>query len=1018
MDQTDLRILGLDLGTSSIGWCLGEPAKIVDMGVRIFPEGMDRSRGEKSLNQDRRLARNARRQTCRRRRRKEKLKYRLIDFRLLPDDEARLATLFRENPYALRARALEERLEPWQLGRALYHLGQRRGYKSNRKTGKEKDGKVKQGITAIEKVMRAGGFSTLGAYLNSLDPYQQPIRGRYTAREMYEDEFEQILAKQEKFHPELLDVAVRKKIFEAIFFQRPLKIQRHLVGECGFEKGRKRAATATLIAQEFRLWSSINNLKILPGDGMERFLTDEERRALYGALKDKKQLGWEKVRGLLGLFEADKINLEKVRKSGMLGNQTVDLIKPVVGARRWKALEDREKEALISDLIHPMEELALNRRLTQKWQFDDKTAKKLIKKRAELPKGYMRLSQKAMRAIVHFLEFGDTRLERGYNYAEACERAGYEHTQPMQKRALDRLPFPGVNAKKRSQDTASLVDTSDLRNPMVERALFQVRKVINAIVSEYGKPDIIRIEMARDLKRNAKQRKNLQEQQEKNAAANLKAEEFLKEIGIARPTRSDKLKYRLWKECNRVCPYSGNAINAHDLFTQPIYEIEHIIPYSRCLDDSYMNKTLCRRNENRRKGNQTPWEAFHGNEAEYQGILRRARRLPYPKFRRFGENVTEYTHDFVSQQLNETRYIAVKTKEYLEQLGIAIQAVKGGTTALLRRAWGLNNILDASGEKTRLDHRHHSIDALVVAYTSPDAVRKINTHASANTDGEIRIKDYPPPILDMRKKVEAKISNLIVSHKSQRKIKGALHKEFLYSLASEVDERGIPVVAIRKRLTEMKEPDLKHIRDDKIKALAIEHLNKSKNYGDAFKNPDNPFGIKTKTGKFQKIHKVRLVYNRTVTSIGKIMKNSNNKQRNVWTNSNHHMELVEYSDKRNKKKWRGYVVSTLEATLRNATNGKEPVIKTDFESNQRFLVALHQNDMVSLKHEGQEKICRVKSISISGNEIDIEFKEHWNADIKTQNRIRFFSANTLKEADLKLLEINPIGKIIVIKIIA
>ena len=1015
MDKTHLRILGLDLGTSSIGWCLGEPAKIVDMGVRIFPEGMDRSRGEKSLNQDRRLARSIRRQTCRRRRRKEKLKYRLIDFRLLPDDEARLATLFRENPYALRARALEERLEPWQLGRALYHLGQRRGYKSNRKAGKEKDGKVKQGITAIEKVMRAGGFSTLGAYLNSLDPHQQRIRGRYTAREMYEHEFEQIWAKQEKFYPELLDIAARKKIFEAIFFQRPLRIQRHLVGECSFEQGRKRAATATLIAQEFRLWSSINNLKILPGNGMERFLTDKERRALYGVLKDEKQLGWEKVRGLLDLFEADKINLEKVRKSGMLGNQTVNLIKPVVGAKRWEALTKREKEALINDLIHPMEDCALNRRLIQKWEFDAAIATKLIKKSAELPKGYMRLSQKAMRAIVHFLEFGETGFGRGYNYAEACEKAGYEHTQPSQQGALDRLPFPGVNAKKRGQHTASLVDISDLRNPMVERALFQVRKVVNAIISEYGKPDIIRIEMARDLKRNAKQRKNLKEQQEKNEAANLKAEEFLKERGIAHPIRSDKLKYRLWKECNRVCPYSGNAINYHDLFTQPIYEIEHIIPYSLCLNDSYMNKTLCRRNENRRKRNQTPWKAFHGNEAEYTGILQRARKLPYPKFRRFGENVTEYTHDFVSQQLNETRYIAVKTKEYLEQLGIAIQAVKGGTTALLRRAWGLNNILDESGEKTRLDHRHHSIDALVVAYTSLGAVQKINTHASTNADGEIRIKDYPPPTPDMRKKVEAKINDLIVSHKSQRKIKGVLHKEFLYSLTSEVDERGIPVVAIRKRLAEMKAADLEHIRDDKIRALAVEHLNNSKNYGNAFKNPDNPFRIQTKTGAFQKIHKVRLVYHRTVTSIGKILKNSNNKQRNVWTQSNHHIELVEYSDRKNNKKWRGYVVSVLEATLRNATNGEEPVIKTDFEGNQRFLVALHQNDMVSLKHKGQEKICRVQKMDINQN---IVFRVHFDADIKNRQKQIKFSANTLKEADLKLLEINPIGKIVVRKIIA
>ena len=151
MEKAGLTILGLDLGTSSIGWCLVQPAKIIDMGVRIFPEGMDRSNGEKSLNQRRRIARGIRRQTCRRARRKEKLKYLLIHFGLLPDDETRLEALFRQtNPYELRARALKEKLEPWQLGRAIYHLGQRRGYKSNRKTGSEKDGKVNQGITGIE----------------------------------------------------------------------------------------------------------------------------------------------------------------------------------------------------------------------------------------------------------------------------------------------------------------------------------------------------------------------------------------------------------------------------------------------------------------------------------------------------------------------------------------------------------------------------------------------------------------------------------------------------------------------------------------------------------------------------------------------------------------------------------------------------------------------------------------------------------------------------------------------------
>ncbi len=1010
MVNENIQILGLDLGTSSIGWCLTEPTNIIDAGVRIFPEGMDRSRGEKSLNQDRRIARSIRRQTYRRTRRKEKLKYLLIEFNLLPADEPTLEKLLQTtNPYDLRAAALSEKLEPFQVGRALYHLGQRRGYLSNRKTGDEKDGKVAQGITEIIQEIEKGNFKTLGAYLNSLDPHEQRIRGRYTAREMFEEEFEHIWSAQKQHHPDLLNVATRKAIYDAIFFQRPLKIQKHLVGYCDFEKDRKRAAKAALIAQEFRLWSNINNLKLLLGDGTERFLTDKERRTLYEALKDKKQLSWEKVRDLIGIFESDKINLEKVRKSGMLGNQTVSLIKPALGAKQWKDLSDRDKEQLINDLVYINEDRALRNRLIRKWKFEQETIDKLVKKSGELPKGYMHLSQKAMRHIVKFLEFGDTGLERGYNYAEACEKAGYEHTKPQEEKSLEQLPFPGVAAKKRGEHTSSLIDTDGLRNPMVERALFQVRKVVNAIIRQYGKPDVIRIEMARDLKLNAKQRDDYQRQQRKNEEANQEAEQFLKEeVGIPNPTRTDKLKYRLWQECEHVCPFSGNAISVHELFTQPVYEIEHIIPYSRCLDDSFMNKTLCHRDHNKQKGNQTPWEAFHGNESEYADMLQRAKNLPYPKFKRFSANAIKDMDEFVSQQLNETRYIARKTADYLKQLGIKVEPVKGGTTALLRRAWGLNNILDVSGEKTRLDHRHHAIDALVVAYTSLSAVQKINTYTSSNSHGELRIKDYPPPFSDIRQQAENTIQNIIVSHKSQRKIKGALHKEFLYSLTPEIDKKGISVVAIRKSLSDMKESDLEHIRDPKIRELAKEHLKNSKNYNDAFKNDDNPFQMKTKKGEFRKIKKVRLVYNRSVTSIGKIFPNSDDKRRNVWTMGNHHMELVEYLDKKDNKKWKGYVVSTLEATLRNASNGKEPVIRTAFENDERFLTALHPNDMVKLIHKGEEKVCRVQKMDMNEN---IIFREHTDANIKDWKKQINFSANSLKETNLRLLEINSLGKI-------
>lgn len=1002
-------ILGLDLGTASVGWALIDESKILDAGVHIFPEGMDRSRGEKSLNQDRRIARSSRRQTYRRARRKQKLRYLLVENSLLPQEEGKLALLYKNtNPYQLRTLALTEKLHPHEIGRALYHLGQRRGYLSNRKTGDDKDGIVKQSISEIEQNIKDQGFMTLGAYLYSLNPHQQRIRGRYTSRAMYESEFEAIWSAQSNYHKSLLNNALKTQIHDAIFFQRPLKIQKHLVGYCEFEPDRKRAAKATLIAQEFRLWSNINNLKILMSDSSERYLTDTEREIIYGKLKDKKEVKWETLKKILQLSESDRFNLEKVRKSGMLGNQAVACIQPILGKKTWQAMSFKQQEQLINDLLFIDEDRSLMRRLSTQWQLDEKAIEKLLKKSRELPKGYMHISQKAMRNIVKYLIANDSGLERGLHYSEACDKAGYEHTKIQEQRNLSFLPFPGICNKKYDEHEHSSVTTHGLRNPMVERALFQVRKVVNALIREYGKPDIIRIEMARDLKMNRQEKENFIDKQKNNEKLRQEAKKFLlEEMNISPPSKSDILKYLLWEECQHVCPYSGLTINPDQLFIHPTFEIEHIIPYSRCLDNSFMNKTLCHRDYNKRKGNQTPSEAFSGEE--YKAILQRAKKLPYPKFKRFSADASKTLDEFVSQQLNETRYITVKVADYLRQLGIKIEAVKGGTTSILRYAWGMNGLLSNDGEKNRLDHRHHAIDAVITALTTPVAVKNIAKHSKQALNGNIKIIDYPAPIPNIRRQTQKIIEKIIISHKSLHKVKGALHKEFLYSLTGAVDKNDIPIVAIRKSLAKMKESDLKHIRDEKIKQLALSHLKASENYSDAFKNPENPFGMYKKNGGFQKIKTVRLIYNRSVKEIGQALSEKNDKKRTVWTMGNHHVELLEYKDKKGNTKWQGDIVSTLEATLRKSNKtDNNSVIKTDHGNDKKFIGALHQNDMVRLNHNGDIKICRVQKMDINQN---IVFRDHKDAgkDLKTQIKLM---VNSLKNAKPEILNVSLLGKII------
>jgi len=994
-------ILGLDLGTSSIGWSLvdlqNKQHPIIAMGVRIFPEGMDRTKGEKSLNQQRREARSLRRQTYRRVRRKRKLLIALQSLNFLPKGSTELQLLLNDiddyDPYTLRTKALDEPLTAYEFGRALYHLGQRRGYLSNRKTGDEKDGVVNLGVTELYNRIKKNGARTLGEYLYQQIEKGQPVRGFYTARQMFVDEFSAIWHQQLK--PLKLQEKTRKRLFNAIFEQRPLKIQSHLVGKCELEPDRKRAYAATLMAQEFRLWQSLNNLKILFSNGQERFLNEKERLILYNSLSTAKTKNWGAIKKLLGFYDSDFFNLERVRKSGLQGNQSAAIVASSITKKTWNALTDSQQELIVFDLLNIEQDETLLRRLKNHWQLDTEKAKKLVENSKKLPKGVMGLSHKALRKITPHLRAKTSPEIRGVRYDEACELAGYHHSLKDKKTTVEQLPLP----------------TKDLRNPLVQRAIFQVRRVVNAVIKEYGKPNIIRVEMARDLKNSAKQRDDIRRNQTRNEKANQQAREFIEnELGIS-PSRGDLLKFRLWEECHRVCPFTGMPIAIHELYGDtPIFEVEHILPYSRTLDNSFMNKTLCHTSINREKGNQTPFEAFSGDKQRYAEILQRIKKLPYSKRKRFSvESLSKELDDkFVSQQLNETRYIAKEVKDYLAQLGCQIDAIKGGIiTSCCRHVWGLNNILSDTGEKTRLDHRHHAIDALVIALIDRATVQAFSTHHSHSHDGLLRISGVHCPIENLRNHAEKAVQGTIVSHKASRKVSGALHKEFLYGITGDIDSKNVPEVVIRKPLSSFS--TLKHIneiRDEHIRNMAIDHLDKvNNNFKKAFQNPDNPFGFITKKGDFLPIKTIRCVSSRSITKIA-----SGKRTRYVWTMGNHHSEIIEILDKKQQPTWKTkQVVTNLEAHYRLQQNGENNIVENSTIENEKFIAALHANDMVELTHKNQREVCRVQKMDINGY---ITFRRHYDADIKDERKQIKLVPSSLMKAKPKFLSINCLGKIL------
>ncbi len=531
------KVLGLDLGSNSIGWALLESSDdrgnnftgLIDTGVRIFQEGVDRTTtgAEISKNAQRRSARGARKLHKRRNQRREALKALLIQHGLLPESQAEFETLMQTNPYELRAKGVDEKITLYEFGRALYHINQRRGFKSNRKAG-ESDGKVATALVELEKQIQDGGFKTLGEYLYSLDPKEQHIRRRYTKRSMYEDEFKILWEHLSPFYPDKLTEELKSKVFYTIFYQRPLKVQKHLVGLCEFEKrevvnrqgekvwtGKKRSPKGTWYAQQFRLLSEINNLKVIDGNDEWQLAEDLDLRdKLIAALQKKKTMNFSAIRKLLFEknqhgFEHIRFNLEEGGRDKLKGNEAEASLRSIL-KKKYDALTEKQRDTLIHDLLFIEDEKVVRKHCEQlgaALELTEEQVEKLSK--VKLVDGYLHLSEKAIKKLL-------PHLKQGLKYSDAVEAAGYLRKDQQEERIVPRLGEP-----------------PQLRNPIVQKALYEVRKVVNAIVWEYGKPDFIRVEMARDLKQSASQRKEASFQNARNRKRNEEIKNRLqKEYGI------------------------------------------------------------------------------------------------------------------------------------------------------------------------------------------------------------------------------------------------------------------------------------------------------------------------------------------------------------------------------------------------------------------------------------------------------------------------------------------------------
>ena len=896
-------ILGLDLGTNSIGWAVVDceiektedhqgiyagykPVSLRALNSRIF-EDMLEAKTKVPKNQKRRAMRGARNRRAYYNQRRQGLVKILLENNLLPeeysqDPEKTLNGIDRRyaedklgkpwsktwtpadktycSPYAIRNFALEEKLEPYEFGRLLLHLQRRRGYFSNRGAKyielikflnletpedddealndeeKKETGKV---LAAIDQLSKALDGRTLGQFIwqksqeENMPPRRVTLfefeqskvrkgkeeieRLQFRAqREMYEEEFNQIWEKQNEFHK--LDDDVGQKIKDKIFHQRPLQLQKNTVGNCNIYPHRKRGAMMRLEFQEFRTLQVINNITV-----GEKPLTAEQRNTLLKAtnnpdnLNDKGRISWKEAAQILGV-KPKAINYNRggddgEGKTGLFGNRTAQAISRSIGVDAWRKLDHDQKSNLVEDLLTIHDPKNLYQRLIKPspWGFsryqqgDDLTQGALgLVMNGQLEEGYGKHSIKAIKELL-------PHMRKGVDYYAAMEKIGKRESITKEIKGTE-----GIFLLEHE-------DIPNIANPTVQKALFEVRRVVNAIVKRYGKPAIIRMEMARDMKSSKKHRKEITTQQKANRKANEDAEkEILKyrkdgnvsldavRGGLRRVSIKDRQKYKMWKEQEEQCPYCQRRIGINELFSGAA-EIEHILPYTG-FRQSYMNTVLSCRSCNATKGKKTPYEAWGHEKSRWEKIekfSKGTKTLPSPKREKIlkKEHSPENEDNFVERQLNDTRYIATAVKKVLGKYGAPVDVNSGGATSELRRELGLNKVLPKEpdsgpyeidketgelllykankAEKSRQDHRHHAVDAFVVAITDRAMLQAmIKTHqkeqdnktfSSSRTKEEDKIKEK-----HWENILSKKLNATVVSHMTKRKVWGALHDETLY----------------------------------------------------------------------------------------------------------------------------------------------------------------------------------------------------------------------------------------------
>ena len=941
------NVLGLDLGVGSVGWCLisfaedNTPQEILAMGSRIVPLSADDTtqftKGQAiTKNQERTTKRTARKGYDRYQQRRENLIVELKAHGMMPGQD--LMKLPVMQLWQLRADAATQgkKLSLQEIGRVLYHINQRRGYK-HAKSDENTDKNQREYVANINKryssIQDRG--QTIGQYFvenlkaSEIETtqgkfYTYRIKEEVFPRQAYEAEFDAIIAVQSQYYPNIFTEAFINRLRnEIIFYQRKLKSCKHLVSLCEFERqqrkdengktfvfGPKVAPRTSPLFQVCKIWEMVNKIKITNRRNEEFPITFNQRRKMFEFLDEHEKMKFEDICKILDISEKSGWRGSKDLSNGLQGNTTKIQLRKALGKSatdemlsfklKLTELVDQEtgeiRHIIDSDFFkQPLYELwhivysitdknQLAKVLDDKFGITDQCVIDALYKLDFAKPGYGNKSAKAMRRILPY-------LQQGKIYSDACQCAGFRHSDSLTKEE---------NENRELLLQLPQIQRNSLRQPIVEKILNQMVNVVNALIEKYGPIDEIRIELTRELKQSREEREATDRRMRQNEKANADYAKRIAEYDV-RASRSRIQKYKLWEESGGKCFYCGADITCKQFLAGFDAEIEHILPRSIFFDDSYSNKVCACRKCNSAKNNKTAYDFMseHSPEEFDKYLIRvdeayKDHKISKIKHDRLLTSADKIPNDFIDRDLRLTQYISRKAVEILRQVCYNVFSTTGSVTDFVRRVWGYDKVLhnlnieryrrgdltemvnyDHRGQvhteerikdwTKRLDHRHHAIDALVIAMTSQSLIQRLNKLNTERDQMFSEVKqqrsewrnDYSLLEQWLREKphftveeVEQVVSRIAVSFKPGKKVatlnkrivykngrkliaqegiitpRGALSQESVYGKIKVLEQQPIkyafenPQLIFKGYIKRLIEERLKHCGDDEKKAIA------------------------------------------------------------------------------------------------------------------------------------------------------------------------------------------------------